>query len=1291
MKKLLPNPTLYTFIFLFFCFSGIVNAATITINTAVTYDASYMGADIIIASGATFTINSDAQINSIVVKGGGTLIVISPYTLTVGVVGNASTLQVVDFQNNSTVTINTGASLVVYGALNNSNNSTGITFNGSVSVVGNVTVGNNSTVIGSGSLTTTGSITGAGTVFGSGNDCSPGPCSGGNLCAFTNVISSNQNVCSNAIPVTLTSSTNASSPSYQWQMSTTSGGGFENIPGATNATYVFPTFLSQTTYYRLKITSSSCTSNSSQITITVTPTVGTPVFTLGGSSTRCQGAGSVTYTASATNNTGLTYSLDATTLAFAGNSIDAGTGAVTYAAGWSGTSSITASAAGCNGPKTATHTVTVNPISVGGTVTGGTTICSGSTSGLMTLAGHTGTIIKWQWSVSPFSTWTDISNSTATYTSGALSTSTQFRVVVQSGSCTVANSAVTTVKIVTPSATQLNTTSAGFSGSVLCIGNAPTLAFDANNDSANIFPFTITYKNNASPTVYTQTILNDSEQTFTPGDNPTSYAAYTLISIANSNCVRTTGFGDSTAEISFRPIPTATISGTTTVCKDATSPSITFTNPQTAGVTVTYNINAGTNSTVAIAGSSNQTVLVPTTAGGTFVYNLVSVVYNSPSICSAPITGSATVTITAVNTPVLDSKLDIDCASATGSIVLNNLPATGTYTLNRTGTSSGTTAGLSGTTQVITGLALGTYNFFVSNAGCTSQVLSGIVIQDNSSTITTDGSTWTNGLPTSGKTVIYNLTGAIALSSNVEACRLVVNSGSLTFNSGFTLKVTNDVSVAPGAVLTFESDASLVQINNVTNSGDIQYKRLTTPIRNTDYTYWSSPVSGFTLGLLSPRTLGDKFYSYEVTAGAEDWKQESAATVMAVGKGYIARGPQTLSGTIPWPLGLYLATFVGVPNNGDISISGVFADKSYLLGNPYPSALDAYTFLIANAGVLDGTLYFWTHNTSIGVGVSNPGTGVFAYSADDYASYNLTGGTATAAAPSDTDKSLGNPYIPTGKIAAGQSFFATSKVSLTGSSIVYNNNMRVGVGSITGTNSQFFRTTKNSKTAAAIEQNRVWLNLFNAQGAFKQTLVGYVTGASNNYENGFDGETFDANEFLDFYSVTGNQNLVIQGRALPFDEKDEVQLGFRAAAATSFNIGIDQTDGLLKNQNIFIEDKLLNVVHDLKIAPYSFTTSAGTFNDRFVLRFSQKTLGLDDSTFLENSILITTDKNEFKVKSEAESINRISVYDLLGKKVFNKENVDSNEVRISKGIINNQVVIVHVVLADGRIVSKKAL
>src|SRR5205085_93721 len=118
---------------------------------------------------------------------------------------------------------------------------------------------------------------------------------------------------------------------------------------------------------------------SSSHTVTVTPVVSGVAFDPGATSTRCQGAGTVTYNATATNTTGITYTLDATSRC-AGNTINASTVAVTYDAGWIGTSTITASAAGCNGPKISTHTVTINgPVSTPVFALGATsTICQSS-------------------------------------------------------------------------------------------------------------------------------------------------------------------------------------------------------------------------------------------------------------------------------------------------------------------------------------------------------------------------------------------------------------------------------------------------------------------------------------------------------------------------------------------------------------------------------------------------------------------------------------------------------------------------------------------------------------------------------------------------------------------------------------------------------------------------------------------------------------------------------------------------------------------------------------------------
>lgn len=185
-------------------------------------------------------------------------------------------------------------------------------------------------------------------------------------------------------------------------------------------------------------------------TVTVIPTVTIAAFSPA-TSTRCQGAGTVTTTTTATNSTGITYSLDAASIT-GGNTIVAATGAVTYAATWSGTTTITASAAGCNGPATTTLVVTVNATAVGGTVTPTLkTECYNLNNATITLGANTGTVIRWEQSIDFGTTWTTalVTNST-TYTYTNLTQTTYFRAVVQSGVCvTTANSAIAQV-IVNP-------------------------------------------------------------------------------------------------------------------------------------------------------------------------------------------------------------------------------------------------------------------------------------------------------------------------------------------------------------------------------------------------------------------------------------------------------------------------------------------------------------------------------------------------------------------------------------------------------------------------------------------------------------------------------------------------------------------------------------------------------------------------------------------------------------------------------------------------------------------------
>ena len=648
---------------------------------------------------------------------------------------------------------------------------------------------------------------------------------------------------------------------------------------------------------------------------------------------------------------------------------------------------------------------------------------------------------------------------------------------------------------------------------------------------------------------------------------------------------------------------------------------------------------------------------------------------------------------------VLASFIEPICSGSVITITGSTpIGGTGTYTYlwesSTTSASSGFAAA-TGTNNAInytSGLIAQTTWFRRTVTSCALSSISSVMMIKVNGINTWNGSIWSSGsVPTSSQAIEFN--GDYNLNTDITGCSCEVKSGNVTIKDGKTMTLTNELKVS-GGTLTFENNASLVQINdNAANSGEITYKRKIPTIRKTDYVYWSSPVSNFTLGGIQTGTL---YYSFDGVAN--DYVKAYPTTVMDKGKGYIVRGAGTGfdDGTID-----ITTSFKGIPNNGGnfiVPVTG--AGTTNLIGNPYPSALSADAFLAANNKILEGTLYFWTHNTSIRLkGELNPGTagsGAYAYTSDDYAAYNFTGGIATTGKGEESISKAST--IPNGFIASGVAFFAEGIAS--GGNLIFKNEMRLSsvvTGSTILDNSQVFRTavsgTKKAKIAPAnsIEKNRVWLNLTNAQGAFKQILVGYVTGATNDYDNGYDGESFDGNDFIDFYSINHNKNLTIQGRALPFDATDSVPLGYSSTIKGGFSISIEEVDGTMQSQSVFLEDRVLNVVQDLKVSPYTFNTAAGTFHDRFVLRYTDRTLGNVDFDKTNNQVSISKDKNDLKVKSEIETIKQITVFDLLGKKVFEKEAVNSYEFSSSAFGLSKQVGIVKVTLANGQVISKKVV
>ena len=528
-----------------------------------------------------------------------------------------------------------------------------------------------------------------------------------------------------------------------------------------------------------------------------------------------------------------------------------------------------------------------------------------------------------------------------------------------------------------------------------------------------------------------------------------------------------------------------------------------------------------------------------------------------------------------------------------------------------------------------------------------------------SQTTTWTGASWDNGVPTITVDAII-ASGTCAITVDTEAKSIIVQSGAtLNIQSASTITVENDIQVLGTGKFIIRNNCSLVQNNPLAvNIGNIEYRRNATPMIQYDYTYWSSPVAGQVLNVFSPLTLSDKFYSFNTVTNS--WVLESPTNTMQIGKGYAVRAPQGYGATAQ----VFNGIFEGLPNNGDYTQNVVAYDPvlgNYnLLGNPYPSALDTRD-LIDNSSI--NTLYYWTHNTAI---ASNE------FTANDYAVRTRTAGTTASS----------GGVVPSRYMAAGQGFFARS--SSTGT-VTFTNAMRQ-----VGNNGRFFRSSYPSETFDEEDDNLIRLDLSNSGGAFKQQVIQYLTDATNGYDVGVDGEQIDG-VFVSFYSIIPGHALAIQARELPWNIDDQVVFGFKSTinAVTSFDISISELGVFFNDKDVFIEDKVTNTFHDLKVSPYTFSSNMGVFEDRFVLHYKNLLLSNDDFTGIENSVYVFKENNQPKIVSTKSNIKSVLVYDTLGRIVFSKDNVNASEVVLSNLIANNQALIIKTTLENNVTVAKK--
>lgn len=518
-----------------------------------------------------------------------------------------------------------------------------------------------------------------------------------------------------------------------------------------------------------------------------------------------------------------------------------------------------------------------------------------------------------------------------------------------------------------------------------------------------------------------------------------------------------------------------------------------------------------------------------------------------------------------------------------------------------------------------------------------------------------DGTQWSN---TEGPTASLNafIDGPYTTFTNgiFTAKSLTIrDAGSLNVSSGATITVIDGLNnTLTAADVVLQNNANLIQGGTTNgNNGDITVKRNSSLLKRQDYTLWSSPTSG-TQSLLdfSPATLPLRFYTYNSNNNL--YEVATPSGTFATAKSYLIRMPNTHPATAT----IWEGSFIGKPNSGNISYTlDNTATGFNAVGNPYPSAIDAFAFVdnTTNAASITGTLYFWRKTNN----AASP----------SYSTWTTAGFVSNGEAQN---------VNPNGVIQIGQGFIVDGTGN--GTTLEFSNEMRVNNHA-----NQFFKSNN------IVENNRIWLNATNADGLFSQTLVGYVTDASDDLDRA-DGKYMNDGPIA-LTTIINDTPYAIQARSLPFQATDVVAMQFKATDAGTYTIAIDHVDGLFDaDQAIYLRDALTGTQHDLKSGDYTFASEAGTFADRFNLAYTNL-LTTNASVLDANAIVIFKNDNQsFEINSGNILMASVKVFDIRGRLLTSQNNVNATHTTVTAGQ-SNEVLLVQVISVDGITVTKKVV
>ncbi|MGB5418708.1 T9SS type A sorting domain-containing protein, partial [Algibacter sp.] len=413
-----------------------------------------------------------------------------------------------------------------------------------------------------------------------------------------------------------------------------------------------------------------------------------------------------------------------------------------------------------------------------------------------------------------------------------------------------------------------------------------------------------------------------------------------------------------------------------------------------------------------------------------------------------------------------------------------------------------------------------------------------------------------------------------------------------------------------------------------------------------------------------------------------DWKQITETTALGSGVGYTQKGDGAT--------GRYI--FEGKPNNGTIlvavdDVGGTgsvdnISKTRYLLGNPYPSAIDVHEFIDDNMGVIKGYLQVWQQwgGTSHILNEYQGG----------YAIVNKTGSIRASQFISFYGANTGaqeGTKVPTRYIAVGQGFMAEIEndgVLPFDGTVEFNNSQRVFIKEADANpsddqvGSTFSKTSKENSSKSTeskgdtMQRIRLEFSSVTGPATRQELLLGFSDFTTDGYDYGYDAENTEvSNNALNLDFEGQNMNIQAYG---PITADKVVALNFSSSGDNTFEIRISELVAIEADQAIYLRDNLMETYFDLtQDTAYGFGSAQGVFNDRFEIVFQneQQNLSTEESIITENHIYYQNKTNTLFVKKLNSDVSKLSLVNMLGQSVL--ELKDVSRERLEKGLQFNNI------------------